>query len=46
MMFFWKLSYERKFLLKHALGKILAENRHDTWCFSGSSLEKEHMMFC
>jgi hypothetical protein len=35
VMFFWKPSYERMFLL-----------RTYRWRFSGSSLEKGHAIFC
>ena len=43
-MFFWKLSYERRFCWsRHVKGGLL---RADIWCFSGSCLGKGHVGFC
>ena len=44
VIFFWKLSYKRMFLLKQTWEDVLLKT--DTWCFSGKCLERGHVMFC
>jgi hypothetical protein len=41
VMFFWKLSYERMFLLKQACGRMFCSSRHMRGVFS----ENRHMAY-